>query len=110
MFELIVRNSFGVKLYFLLNNLLKYDRLSKPTSKEISIIALFVEVNKIDDFSSHAFRDTFATKAIEAGMKPETLQYILGHADIKMTMNLYYHLTDDKKVQEMNIVDYAFQY
>ena len=52
MFELIVRNSFGVKLYFLLNNLLKYDRLSKPTSKEISIIALFVEVNKIDDFSS----------------------------------------------------------
>ena len=69
-----------------------------------------IDDNKIDDFSSHAFRDTFATKAIEAGMKPETLQYILGHADIKMTMNLYYHLTDDKKVQEMNIVDYAFQY
>ena len=31
---------------------MKYDRLSKPTSKETSIIALLVEVNKIDDFSS----------------------------------------------------------
>lgn len=63
---------------------------------------------EIDDFASHAFRDTFATKAIEAGMKPETLQYILGHADIKMTMNLYYHLSDDKKKTEMNNINFAF--
>mgnify|MGYP004537833671 CR=1 FL=1 len=28
--------------------------------------------------------------------------------DMLMTMNLYYHLTDDKKAKEMNFIDYAF--
>ena len=60
----------------------------------------------IEKFSSHAFRDTFATRAIEAGMKPETLQGILGHADISLTMNLYYHLSEEKKREEMNLIEY----
>lgn len=64
--------------------------------------------HKIEDFSSHAFRDTFATKAIENGMQPETLQRILGHANINITMNLYYHLSDEKKYNEMQLIDKAF--
>lgn len=52
-------------------------------------------------FTSHAFRDTFATRAIESGMNPKTLQDILGHADIRMTMNLYCHCMDDTKQREM---------
>ena len=60
----------------------------------------------IEKFSSHAFRDTFATRAIEAGMRPETLQGILGHADIGITMNLYYHLSEEKKREEMDLISY----
>ena len=34
-------------------------------------------------------------------MKPKTLQKILGHANISMTMDLYVHVTEDEKEKEM---------
>ena len=34
-------------------------------------------------------------------MKPKTLQKILGHANISMTMDLYVHVTEDEKAKEM---------
>ena len=30
-------------------------------------------------------------------MRPKTLQILLGHSNIGITMNLYVHLTDDEK-------------
>lgn len=56
---------------------------------------------QIKHFSIHALRHTFATRCIEAGMKPKTLQKILGHSDIGMTMNLYVHITEDEKKKEI---------
>lgn len=53
-------------------------------------------------FSMHILRHTFATRCIEAGMKPKTLQTIMGHANISITMNLYVHTTDDEKQREIN--------
>ena len=41
---------------------------------------------------------------IEAGMKPKTLQQILGHSNIGITMNLYVHITEDEKLREINLV------
>ena len=34
-------------------------------------------------------------------MKPKTLQQILGHSSINITMNLYVHVTDDEKIREI---------
>lgn len=61
----------------------------------------------IKRFTAHCFRDTFATRCIESGMKPKTLQEILGHADIGITMNLYCHVMEETKVKEMEMVDVA---
>ena len=58
----------------------------------------------IPKFSMHILRHTFATRCIEAGMKPKTLQMILGHANIGITMNLYVHTTEDEKLKEINMV------
>lgn len=55
----------------------------------------------IEKISMHTLRHTFATRCIESGMKPKTLQKILGHANISMTMDLYVHVTDDEKEKEM---------
>ena len=60
------------------------------------------EHENIEPFCIHALRDTFATRAIENGMNPKTLQEILGHKDITTTMNLYCHALDDTKEKEMN--------
>ena len=52
----------------------------------------------------HILRHTFATRCIEGGMRPKTLQKILGHSNISITMNLYVHVTDDEKRKEINLV------
>ena len=49
----------------------------------------------IPRFSMHVLRHTFATRCIEGGMKPKTLQKILGHSNIGIKMNLYVHITDE---------------
>jgi site-specific recombinase XerD len=61
----------------------------------------------IQSFGAHAFRDTFATRAVAAGMQPKTLQEILGHSDISITMNLYTHTLEERKVEEMNRINIA---
>jgi integrase len=53
----------------------------------------------------HVLRHTFATGCIEAGMLPKTLQKIMGHSDIGITMNLYVHITEDEKQKIDMVVD-----
>ena len=55
----------------------------------------------VEKFGPHTFRHTFATRAIENDMYPKTLQRILGHSSLQMTMNLYCHVSDDKLFDEM---------
>lgn len=52
----------------------------------------------------HVLRHTFATRCIEGGMKPKTLQIILGHSNIGITMNLYVHTTKEEKLKEIELV------
>lgn len=59
----------------------------------------------IPRFSMHALRHTFATRCIESGMRPKTLQIILGHSNIGITMNLYVHVTDDEKSREVQNIE-----
>lgn len=55
--------------------------------------------------SVHILRHTFATRCIEGGMKPKTLQKILGHANVTTTLNLYVHTTDEEKRKEIDLVE-----
>lgn len=57
----------------------------------------------IEEFTCHAFRNTFATRFIE--QRPQDykiLSEILGHKDISITLNLYTHVMNDKKIDAMN--------
>lgn len=56
---------------------------------------------QIEPFSIHKLRHTFATRCIESGMKPKTLQKILGHSDITVTLNYYVHISDNEMFLEM---------
>lgn len=56
----------------------------------------------IEPFTSHALRDTFATRFIEQGGNPQTLKTILGHSSLSMTMDLYAHVLPNTKQQEMD--------
>lgn len=58
--------------------------------------------------TSHVFRHTFATRAIEAGMPPQVLKTILGHSSLAMTMDLYSHVLPDTKADEMQKIANVF--
>ncbi len=55
----------------------------------------------IENITPHTLRHTFATRAFENGMAPKTVQEILGHANLGITMDLYTHVTMDWKHEEM---------
>lgn len=75
--------------------------MATPIDREIKRIC---KACGIEPFTMHAFRDTFATRAIESGMNPKTLQEILGHSNFNITMSLYGHALTDTKKAEMDKV------
>ena len=77
-------------------------RKGTPVKNSTYDTALFkiCDKAKIPRFSMHILRHTFATRCIEAGMKPKILQMLLGHSNIGITMNLYVHTTEEEKKKE----------
>lgn len=52
----------------------------------------------------HVCRHTFCSNMAKSGMNPKTLQYIMGHSDISVTLNVYTHLNYDDAEEEMQKV------
>lgn len=52
----------------------------------------------------HVCRHTFCSKMAAARMNPKTLQYIMGHSDIGVTLNTYTHLGFEEASEEMRRV------
>lgn len=91
------------------NEYIFLSRKGEPVKNSTYDTMLFkiCEKAEISKFSMHILRHTFATRCIEGGMMPKTLQKILGHSNIGITMNLYVHITEDEKQKEINKVSYA---
>ena len=49
----------------------------------------------------HVCRHTFCSNMAKSGMNPKTLQYIMGHSDISVTLNTYTHLTFEDAQEEL---------
>lgn len=60
-----------------------------------------VIVSHLPHITPHSLRHTFCTNYANAGMNPKALQYIMGHANIAMTLNYYAHATFDSAMAEM---------
>lgn len=69
---------------------------------KFNVIVKKAELPKI---SPHGLRHTYTALQIQAGIDPKSLQMLLGHADIKTTLNVYAHLTEDKKRQTISKFD-----
>ena len=54
------------------------------------------------NITPHVCRHTYCSIQARAGMYPKTLQYLMGHSDISVTMNTYTHLGLEDAVNEMN--------
>lgn len=55
----------------------------------------------LPDYTFHAIRHTFATRCVEEGIDIKSLSEILGHANVKITMNRYVHPSMEVKRQHL---------
>lgn len=60
-----------------------------------------IHEDKLPDFSPHVLRHTFCTRLASRGMNPKSLQRIMGHSSIEITLNLYTHASIDEIQAEM---------
>ncbi len=49
----------------------------------------------------HVCRHTYCSNMARSGMNPKTLQYLMGHSDIGVTMNVYTHVGFDDAEKEL---------
>lgn len=56
---------------------------------------------QMPNITPHVCRHTYCSNMARAGMNPKTLQYLMGHSDISVTMNTYTHLGLDDAKDEM---------
>ena len=60
------------------------------------------------DVSPHLLRHTYITNLIHAGVDPKTVQYLAGHENSKITMDIYAKVKYNKPEQLLAVVDAAF--
>lgn len=66
--------------------------------------ALKNALNKVgaDGVTPHGFRKTFCTFLAKSGVHPKLAQQIMGHSDIRTTMDIYTEVNGDKKKEAVN--------
>lgn len=70
------------------------------------IIQKYNKIYKIQmpKVTPHVCRHTFCSNMAKSGMNPKTLQYIMGHSDISVTLNTYTHVNFDDAKKELRRV------
>lgn len=56
---------------------------------------------QIPNITPHVCRHMYCSNQAKAGMNPKTLQYLMGHSDIGVTMNVYTHLGLEDAEEEL---------
>ena len=56
---------------------------------------------QMTNITPHVCRHTYCSNMAKSGMNPKTLQYLMGHSDISVTMNVYTHIGFDDAEEEL---------
>lgn len=58
-------------------------------------------IREKSNITPHVCRHTYCSNMAKSGMNPKTLQYLMGHSDISVTMNVYTHIGFDDAEEEL---------
>lgn len=66
-----------------------------------------IHAEKLPAITPHILRHTFCSNMANAGMDVKTLQYIMGHSKVSVTLEVYTHLSYERAATEMaKVVDF----
>ena len=68
-----------------------------------SMLGRYNEIYKVQmpKITPHMCRHTYCSNMAKSGINPKTLQYLMGHSDISVTMNVYTHIGFDDAEEEL---------
>ncbi len=86
-----------------------YDKEGKPSvamhwqHRFNNMVNRYNDIYRIQmpNITPHVCRHTYCSNQAKAGMNPKTLQYLMGHSDISVTMNVYTHVNFDDAEEEL---------
>ena len=89
------------------NNLVFYNRYGKyiNSRKLRQCFKDILKENNLEIIKFHDLRHTYATRLFELGEKEKTVQKLMGHSNIAVTMNTYTHVLDDIKEKAASKLD-----
>lgn len=92
------------------NNYIFCNELGDPLCESTPWKALKTLLKKLDmkPIEFHALRHTYATRLFEAGVQPKTVQHLMGHSSIKMTLDIYTHVMPKEKINAVEKINNLF--
>lgn len=86
-----------------------YDKEGKPLvamhwqNRFNNMVNRYNDIYRVQmpNITPHICRHTYCSNQAKAGMNPKTLQYLMGHSDISVTMNVYTHVNFDDAEEEL---------
>ncbi|WP_456067879.1 site-specific integrase [Eshraghiella crossota] len=96
--RLLAKESFGQKTI----------RSVKTSDAKLFLIKLqqedgkkYSSIHTMPNITSHVCLHTYCSNMAKSGMNPKTMQYLMGHSDISVTMNVYTHIGFDYAEEEL---------
>lgn len=77
----------------------------KRPGRNLKIVLKSIDIEPI---KFHALRHTYATRLFEAKVPPKTVQVLMGHYDISITMDIYTHVMEDVKIEAVDKLNDIF--
>lgn len=92
------------------NNFVFATELGQPIDSRnlIKIYKKLLKENNIPYRKFHSIRHTYATRLFEQNVPPKTVQALMGHSNITTTLNIYTHVTNEIKAEEVAKLNNTF--
>ncbi|GAA0237196.1 hypothetical protein GCM10008921_21870 [Metaclostridioides mangenotii] len=96
---------------YIKNDYVFADELGQPINHQRPKDNLRAVLKKLDiePIKFHGLRKTYATRLFENDVPPKTVQALMGHSDISITMNIYTEVMEEKKYEAVNTLNNIFK-
>lgn len=86
------------------------DKLVRHTSMNDQLKRKLINLGIYENgFSTHSLRHTYATRCIESGMQAIVLSKLMGHADVRVTLNTYVKVFNEYQTRVAKEVEHYYK-